>query len=257
MTSDFTVPSHTGLPHTNNYIVEINNIFYQHWLTLDKKRQTEIDNINQWCLKWKKYIKKHADEQKVLLNNNYDRLRHVFDRKHKENLETANAYHAAQQLELFNELRDACQVLQFQVARLEYCNEKMEYPKVIDIEEQEEIIQLEQTDTNTRENARRRRRHCKDNDKKTEHTSSASASPSCTSITSYSKQTNNRRTFETQSKREDDHLTSTKDASIKQVKNDDDSNDKCPICFMIFSSNMTRSNRHRHVNEHMIGDHDN
>ncbi|CAF2583846.1 unnamed protein product [Rotaria sp. Silwood2] len=254
MTSAFLVPSLTWLSCTNDYIDEIHNIFCQHWLNLDKEREIAIDSIDKWCLGWEKRIKKYANEQKVLLNNNYDRLRYVFDKKHKENVETANAYHNTQQLELFNELRHACQELEFQAVRLEYCKKEMEYPKVIDIEEREERTQLEQVDTDTLENARRRRRRCKENDK-TENTSSTSVSSSPNSITSSSKQTNNQQTSDTQSKRKDDQLTDTKNTSKKQGKNDNDSNDKCPICFMIFPSNLTRSDRNRHVNEHIIDDH--
>lgn len=38
--------------------------------------------------------------------------------------------------------------------------------------------------------------------------------------------------------------------------NDYDPNIKCPICFMIFPSNMTPNDRHQHVNEHIVDDYD-
>ncbi|CAF1040735.1 unnamed protein product [Rotaria sp. Silwood1] len=256
MTSNFSAPLHTWSSCTNKYIVEIHNIFHQHWVTLDEKRRSTIEEIDQWRLQWEKSITKYADKQKVLLNDTYDRLRRTFDKKYKENVETANAYHSAQQLELFKELRDACQVLEFQVAKLEYLKMEMKYPEVIDMEEQKERMKLEEMNTTTEENARRRRRRCKDNDKKTENNSGNSTSLSPNSIASSSKPTNNRQTLETQSKREDSQRTGTKNDSKKQDKNTDDSNDKCPICFMIFPLNLTRSDRHQHVNEHMIDDHD-
>ena len=188
MTNDFTVPPQALFANTNKYIDKIHDIFYQHWEVLNKERQALIDTINNWCSDQKKQINKYAEEQTVRLNENYNRLRHVFDEKHKENLETANAFHHAQQLDLFNELRDVCQSLKFQVSTLEFCKYEMERPKVIILEEQVEKKNSEEINTSTRDEARRRRRLQKTTSGNPGNSSGTTTSPSPNSVTTNSKQ---------------------------------------------------------------------
>jgi hypothetical protein len=52
-----------------------------------------------------------------------------------------------------------------------------------------------------------------------------------------------------------DWPTSNGNNSGGRIRNNDDWNDKCPICFMIFPLNMIDADRHQHVNEHMVDDH--
>jgi hypothetical protein len=189
MTNDFTVPPHAWFTSTNDYIDGIHNIFYQHWEVLDKERQALIEKINKWRSDQKKQITKYAEEQTARLNENYNRLRLVFDEKHKENLETANAYYDAHQLDLFNELRDVCQSLKFQVSTLEFYKYELEYPKVINLEEQVEKKNSEQINTNTRDEARRRRRLQKDISSNTGNSSGTTTSPPPNMVTTNSKQT--------------------------------------------------------------------
>lgn len=44
------------------------------------------------------------------------------------------------------------------------------------------------------------------------------------------------------------------DDSKDDVLNNNQSDDKCPVCFMIFPLNMTHDNRGQHVNEHYTDD---
>jgi hypothetical protein len=75
-------------------------------------------------------------EQMRILKDDYDGQRLVFDRMRGEHLETITAYNALKQSDLFHELRDACQLLEFQVAQLEYVKNEIQRPKVIVVEEQ-------------------------------------------------------------------------------------------------------------------------
>jgi len=49
-----------------------------------------------------------------------------------------------------------------------------------------------------------------------------------------------------------DRSTSNNNNSEHYPTIDDDSINKCPICFMIFPLTMTHNDRYRHVDEHMI-----
>jgi hypothetical protein len=53
-----------------------------------------------------------------------------------------------------------------------------------------------------------------------------------------------------------DRSASSNNNSETYAANGDDSNNKCPICFMIFPLNMTYHDRQKHVGEHMIDDQD-
>ncbi|CAM2697794.1 unnamed protein product [Rotaria socialis] len=254
MTSTFITPPCSWLPNANAYVNKIDKIFYQHWKILNTERQKSIDSINQWHHDWNERIEKHAEEQKVLIINEYDRLRPVFDEKYKETVEIANTYHGAQHGELFKELGDACQSLKFQVAILQFVQREVEYPQVVTIEDQEEMQRLEKMDLNARNDHRRRRRLAKNEAKKTENKDDSKASLSHNSTTSNSNQINNRHTFEMQDKEEDKQPTHSDFTSNNKLNKDDNSNEKCPICFMLFSTNMNRHDRNQHVNEHMTDD---
>jgi hypothetical protein len=273
MSNDFRIPPLRYLSDINDYTDEIHDIFNEHWKALDKKRQAKIDKIDQWCRDCRERINEYADKQKVLLNDDYDRLRRDFDKKHKDNLETANAYHIAQQIDLFKELRDACRLLKFRLAKLTFSKHEVEHPEVIIVEEQVEKRNSEEVNVDTQQNASRRRRREKMDGNKIENTSGASASSPPNPITSNSKQTecvsilkrlsvivilififSDQQSSETKFNRKNDHSQANTDNSKNRVMNDDESNNKCPICFMIFPLNMKRDNRQQHVNEHYTDD---
>jgi hypothetical protein len=268
MSSDFTAPLRSYLSNANDYTNEIHDVFNQHWEILSKDRQECIDRIDKWRHHWREHINKYANEQKVLINDHYNRLRPIFEEKYRNNLETANAYYAAQQLDLFNDLREACRFLEFQIATLNYSKEEMKQPQVIIVEKQLKTKNLEEKD-----DARRRRRRFKENGNKMESTSGISASSSSNPVTSNSKQTecvcvlnslfiivpsilifSDRQSSEIKSERKNGQSIDNTDDSKNQVMNDDQSNNKCPICFMIFPFNMKRDNRQQHVNEHYTDD---
>jgi hypothetical protein len=187
MTSDLTVLANPWLSDTNDYINEIYDIFNRHWMTLDNERQSDIESINNWCRDWTKRLKTYAKEQKCLLNNHYDRLRLVLDEKNQENLETANAYYTTKKVDLFKQLSDACQRLEFQVAKLEFINREITYPKVIIVEEQTERNNQEQIITDISKNSEQRRNSIAINRSTTEDTTSANASSPSKSAGSSSK----------------------------------------------------------------------
>jgi hypothetical protein len=268
MSNDFIVPPHSSLSDANNYTNEIHKVFNQHWVNLNNERQASIDGIDKWHRDWKESIDKYANEQKVRINDHYDHLRSIFDEKYRENLETADSYYTAQKVDLFNELRGACESLKFEIATLKFSKYNVEHPEVIIVEEQLKTKNLEEKDI-----ARRRRRLKKVNDDKMENNSGATASLQSNSTTSDSKQTecvcvlkrlfvvillififSDRQSSKIKPKRRSDQSTVNTDDSKNQVINDDQSDNKCPICFMIFPLNMTRDNRQQHVNEHYTDD---
>jgi hypothetical protein len=273
MTNDFAIPPQTWLHTTNDYIDEIHDIFYQHWVSLNNERQESIGKIKKWRVDQKQQINKFADEQTALLDDDYNRLRRIFDETHKENLETANAYHDTRQLDLFNELRDACRLLQFQAATLIFCKYEMDRPRVIIVEKKLERKNVEEINANIRNDARRRRRQNKDNNNNTENSSDTTASPALDLSTTNSKQTkcvctlkhlslvvlsififSDHHTSKTKPKKQNEQPAAKNDDSKSQVTNGDEPNNKCPICFMIFPLSMISSDRHQHVNEHMVDD---
>jgi hypothetical protein len=58
----------------------------------------------------------------------------------------------------------------------------------------------------------------------------------------------------TSSSNVNDRSTNNNNNSKANTANGDDSIDKCPVCFMIFPSHMTKYDRQQHVYEHMTDD---
>jgi hypothetical protein len=59
---------------------------------------------------------------------------------------------------------------------------------------------------------------------------------------------------ETKPKKNSNPKKSTTNDSNSQETNIDESNNKCPICYMIFSSYLSSKDRQQHVNEHYTDD---
>jgi hypothetical protein len=271
MSSDLTGSPRSYSANSSDYTDEINNLFKQYWKILDQERQKTIEGINKWRHDLEEHISKYADEQRALINDHYDRQRSILDEKLIENLEIANAFHDARQIARLNELCEASRLLEFQVATLKFSNYEMKQPEIIFVEKQLETKNLEESNMNARDIARRRRRHDKKNNNKMENTTDTNTSSPPDSITSNSKQKpecvcplkslfvvvflififSDQQSSKEKSKKK---MNQSTDDSETQMMNNDESNNKCPICFMIFPLTMTRRNRQKHVNEHYTDD---
>jgi uncharacterized coiled-coil protein SlyX len=237
---------------------------------LDQERQKTIEGINKWRHDLEEHISKYADEQRALINDHYDRQRSILNEKRIENLEIANAFQDARQIARLNEICEACRLLEFQVATLKFSNYEMEQPEIVIVDKQLETKNLEESNVNVRKTARWRRRNNNKNGNKMENTTDTNTSSPPDSITSNSKQkpecvcplkclfvvvflififSDQQSLNETTNQ-----STVTTDDSETQMMNNDESNNKCPICFMIFPLTMTRRNRQKHVNEHYTDD---
>lgn len=58
------------------------------------------------------------------------------------------------------------------------------------------------------------------------------------------------------SEKKDNPLDATNNTSNDDVRNYNNENDKCPICYMIYPSYMKHCDKQLHVNEHMADEHD-
>jgi hypothetical protein len=125
-------------PSSSNKEIEIRELFSRHCKTLKCQMIMTIINIETWRHEHVKAIDRYVDEQKSILQADYDRQQREFNEKYEETLDIASAYHTAQQLDLFNQLRNECRLLEFQVAQLENVQAEMKFPKVITVEEQNE-----------------------------------------------------------------------------------------------------------------------
>jgi hypothetical protein len=140
------------VPDSTNAENEIREIFFHHWEKLKDQMIAGVNAINSWRQKFIEDINKHAEEQIRTLAEDYDRQRVSFYEKYEENLDTTRAYCSAQNLELFNELHNACRLLEFQVAQLESVTGTMTGIKVITVQEQIERKKKEQSDISKSEN---------------------------------------------------------------------------------------------------------
>jgi len=151
MTTFFNEPCRWS-PDSTNAENEIREIFVQHWEKLKNQMIAKVNELNTWRQKFIEYVNKYVDEQILNLSADYDRQRLGLDQACEENLDTTRAYCTAQNIDLFNELRDACRSLEFQVAQLEYINGTVNVLKVITVQEQMERKKKEQSAASKPEN---------------------------------------------------------------------------------------------------------
>jgi hypothetical protein len=140
------------LPDSTNAENEIREIFFQHWDKMKDHLIAMVNEINAWRHKVIEDTNKYADDQIRIVTADYERLRLNLNERCEENLDTTRAYVVAQNIELFNELRSACQSLEFQMAHLESISGTMNGLKVITVEEQVERKKKEKSDIPKSEN---------------------------------------------------------------------------------------------------------
>jgi hypothetical protein len=126
---------------------EMREIFYQHWKKMKNQMKTSIDVINLWRSQSIQEINSHANEQVRIFQADFKLQRGIFDKKREDSLNIAKAYHQAKQNDLFKELYNECQLLEFQVAQLEYIRNENERPNVVIAEEQTRRNKQDKTNT--------------------------------------------------------------------------------------------------------------
>jgi len=115
----------------------IREIFYRHWEKMKDQMLWARDEINRWRQKSTADINTYADQQIRILNDYCARQRHAFEESRRANIDIAAAYahHATQQSGLFDQLREACSKLEFQMAKLEIIKSSIDYIRVITVED--------------------------------------------------------------------------------------------------------------------------
>ncbi|CAF1502131.1 unnamed protein product [Adineta steineri] len=105
-----------------------------------------INQINGWRDQTIQQINQHVDVQIRILETDFEQLQHNLHEKCEENLDTTRAYCSAQNIELFNELENACRLLEFHMIQLETVTSTMNTYRVVTIKEQIERKQKEKSD---------------------------------------------------------------------------------------------------------------
>ncbi|CAF0984202.1 unnamed protein product [Rotaria sordida] len=237
------------LPDSTNEENEIRGIFFHHWEKLRDRFLETVNEINKWRQKTIDDVNKYADEQIRILAEDCQRQRLTLDEKREENIDTTRACYAARNIELFQELRNECQLLEFQVAQLEFVTGEMQGLKVITVFEQMERKKKEKINTPKPETDKLGEKpiiehvnHIKDNHGENRDLYIESAS-------SISNQTVPH-LLPVESSNDDSRSINNSNNSKGRDLNDKDEINKCPICLMIFPLKMTHDDRSQHVNEH-------
>jgi hypothetical protein len=139
-------------PDSTNAENEIREIFFQHWDKLKNHFIAMVNEINKWREKVIEDANKYADEQIRILADDYNRQQLSIDEKREENLDTTRAYAGANSIDLFDELRKECKLLEFQMAQLESVSGTLTGHRVITVQEQIEKMKREKSDASKLEN---------------------------------------------------------------------------------------------------------
>jgi hypothetical protein len=144
--STFIDAPHRWLPGGTNEENEIRTILYLNWEKAMSHYVDSVSRINAWREGIISHAKKYADEQLSILTADYNQQRVTFDEKYQENVALARDC-GAQSAELFNDLKNACQLLVFQIVQLEDITGTLAGFRVVTSQEQMERKKNEQFDT--------------------------------------------------------------------------------------------------------------
>jgi len=208
--------------NTNDYTKKINIVYDKQLKLLDTDEKKSIEKIGHWCSKTIDRINKHAEKEVEKIKDHYSSLRRTFNQQHKDTVEIADSYHEKLQSDLFNELHEAYSVMKYKLVTIKYEMHEVSYPEVKFVEDQ-----LEKDNSN-------------DDDDDVQVPNIDSTPKSTTEPLSDARKR----------RRAGKPPPSNSTESTNQFEDTDDSFDKCPLCFMIFSSKMTQRDREIHINEH-------
>jgi hypothetical protein len=139
--------SKTGKKEDN----EIREIFYGHWKKMKNQTETVMNDVNAWRSRMTNEINTYADKQIRALEVIYNRQREIFDRKRDEKISIAVDLRKSKTNDAFEDLYNACRLLQYQVARLEHVQHEIKRPRVIAIRNQAEGSTQNQSNTHAHE----------------------------------------------------------------------------------------------------------
>ncbi|CAF4313497.1 unnamed protein product, partial [Adineta steineri] len=165
------------------------------------------------------------------------------------NLDTTRAYCSAQNIELFNELENACRLLEFHMIQLETVTSTMSTYRVVTIKEQMERKQKEKSDASELKTNKSEEISIVENINTTLDNGRENKDLSVQLVSSISDEIDSNPAM-MKSSNNDSGSINNKSISTALRIHDNDLINKCPMCFMIFPMCMTESDRSQHINEH-------
>ncbi|CAF1451919.1 unnamed protein product [Adineta steineri] len=208
-----------------------------------------INQINGWRDQTIQQINQHVDVQIRILETDFEQLQHNLHEKCEENLDTTRAYCSAQNIELFNELENACRLLEFHMIQLETVTSTMSTYRVVTIKEQMERKQKEKSDASELKTNKSEEISIVENINTTLDNGRENKDLSVQLVSSISDEIDSNPAM-MKSSNNDSGSINNKSISTALRIHDNDLINKCPMCFMIFPMCMTESDRSQHINEH-------
>ncbi|CAF1303112.1 unnamed protein product [Adineta steineri] len=208
-----------------------------------------INQINAWRDQTIQEIHQHVDEQTRILATDFEQLQHNLHEKCEENLDTTRAYCSAQNIKLFNELQNACRLLEFHIIQLETVTTTMSTYRVVTVKEQMERKQKEKSDALELKTNKSEEISIVENINTTLDNGRENKDLSVQLVSSISDEIDSNPAM-MKSSNNDSGSINNKSISTALRIHDNDLINKCPMCFMIFPMCMTESDRSQHINEH-------
>jgi hypothetical protein len=115
---------------------DVREIFYKHWEKMKKKRTNTINDIQEWRDSIIEQIKRHAEEQIRILDDDYNRQRVRFDEERKKKISERCDPAASKQSDHCERFLETCRLLKFKVAKLELIKCEVDYATVITVDAQ-------------------------------------------------------------------------------------------------------------------------
>ncbi|CAF1948019.1 unnamed protein product [Rotaria magnacalcarata] len=234
---------------------EIREIFYNHWEELKKHADEAIGTINSWRSEHIRKIGMYAETQIRILIMHYDNQRSIFNQERENYLSRAKAYHDSKKKDVFNDMRDRCRLLKFQVAELKYILDEQQQqprPQVTPVENYSQRNKLQANMMPTLEFENRQRGPTDENIQMRKRDENNTSSTFTNSIPSMPNGIREEQLATSSSSVYGTTINGNNMLVTTTTKDDDDANNKCPICFMIFSANMTRQSQYEHVDQHIV-----
>ncbi|CAM4874250.1 unnamed protein product [Rotaria socialis] len=236
--SSFYTPSVGSRVTTSN----IYDIFRSHWSSLYNQRQKAEQAIDEWKLALINEINEYAQRQKGLVQKAYCDQQKYFDTQREEFIETFLIYERKGDTEEMNRLLEKCKNIAGELVKLSFQSKDTQFI----------VVTLLESNSSTYNEDRKQSEIENDNNRNLS-IQRTEGGPLDTRDSTYNSESGS---TPVASNRINQTTTHTTDSNMLHVSgvSDDNLNDQCPVCFMIFPSHMLSINRSIHVEKHYEND---
>ncbi|CAF1144391.1 unnamed protein product [Rotaria magnacalcarata] len=227
----------SGVTTSNIY-----DIFRSHWSSLYKQREKAEQEIDEWKIALINEINDYARRQKDLVQKTYYDQQKYFDTQREEFVETFLIYERKRDTEEMNRLVEKCKNMAGELVKLSFQSKDTQFIVVTLLEPSGSMY-----------NEDRNQSEIANDNKQNLSIQTTEVGPLSTRDSTYNSESDSTLAASNRINQTTTHTNDSNRLHVSDVS-DDNLNDQCPVCFMIFPPYISSINRSIHVEKHYEND---